>query len=73
MDLNKLHNEITEEIAHGLHYLDNVEMIVGLKTAAEVQAAVEGGMDRYMNDPIFRRKVQTLVARVMTRVSAAAE
>ena len=70
MNLRKLHEEITIEIANGLHYMEQSNYIDSLMTAAEVRAAVEGGVERYYTDPRFAAKVKKLVAGVMLRVSA---
>jgi hypothetical protein len=72
MNMRKLHDDITDVLARGLHYTENVEKVIAMRTAAEVTTAMEGGIDRYTNDPIFRVKVQTLVHQVMEVVRAAA-
>lgn len=73
MNLKRMHDDITLVIANGLHQFEHLEKIKNMTTAAEVNAAVEGGTERYLNgDPAFRAKVQMLVARVMVCVTDAA-
>ena len=62
MNYRKLHDDITEVVAKGLHYLENYERTSGLKTAAEVTESVDGGLKRFMVDPVYHAKVQMLVA-----------
>lgn len=68
MNLKRLNDDITLTVASGLHQYENLEKIKNMGTAAEVTAAVEGGTQRYLDDPAFRAKVQMLVARIMACV-----
>lgn len=65
MDYRKLNDQITEVVAQGLHYAENIERINTMKTATEVSSEINGGMDRYMKDHIYHAKVQSLVAILM--------
>lgn len=68
MNYRKLHDDITEVVAEGLYYIENYERIRGMKTAAEVNESVDGGLKRYMVDPVYHAKVQMLVAHLTSVV-----
>ncbi len=70
MNLKHLNNDITDVLARGLHNLENLDKVNAMRSAAEVNAALEGAIDRYLNDPFFHAKVVMLVAAVMERVSS---
>lgn len=72
MNLKRLNDDLTETIARSLHYLENQDEIFSMETSAEVRAAVEGGVERYLNEPAFAAKVKSLVAQVMICVQIAA-
>jgi hypothetical protein len=71
IDLRRLNYDITETVAKGLHYLENVEKVSHLKTAEEVSNAVDGGVERYMDDPIYHAKVQMLAHQIMRAIDSA--
>lgn len=68
MNLKRLNDDITLVLANGLHQYEHLEKIKNMTRADEINAAVEGGTQRYLNEPAFRVKVQMLVAQVMNRV-----
>lgn len=65
MDYRKINDQVTEEIAQVLHYIDNIDSISKLTSARDIGNIMSGGLDRYMQDLIFRAKVRMLVASVM--------
>lgn len=64
-DKRRLYNGLLDIVASTLRYFENVEKITALKTASEVIAASEGGVQRYKTEPIYRAKVDTMMARLM--------
>jgi hypothetical protein len=65
LNYRKLHDQITEAVAQGLQYSDNFEAINAMQTSTEVLFAIDEGIGRYMNDPIYNAKVKSLVVRLM--------
>jgi len=70
MDLQKVCTELTEVMAKQIHYLENINSINRLHHAYEVMEAVEGGIDRYKTDTMYKAKVDSTVAIVMEIIRA---
>lgn len=58
----KTYNEITTIVAQGLYYFLHNEKICSLKTAAEVNAAIDGWVRKYQNDIGFYAHVNSLTS-----------
>lgn len=65
LDYRLLRDKLTEVVAQGLHYTENIEKINTMKTAMEVSAAIDGGLARYRSDHIYYAKVQSFVAQLL--------
>jgi pentose-5-phosphate-3-epimerase len=61
---HKLQDDLTELFARSFHYFENFDKVAHLKTAAEVTEAIDGGIKRYMVDPVYAAKVNHMVAHV---------
>jgi len=62
-DCKRWSNEFTEIIANRLHCFEKQnELDLNTCTAKEITDAQEGWVSRYQNDPIFRAKVESIVA-----------
>lgn len=70
-DQHRLHDDITDVVIKWLHYCENNERISQLTTAEEVTESMAAGIKRFGSDPIFRAKVNMLVARLMGVIDAA--
>lgn len=66
-----LSRDLTEIVAQQLHYLEHIHGKAEFKTAAEVSEAVDGGLRRYATDYVFRAKVTSTVASIISVVDAA--
>ena len=64
MNYRKLHNEITDVVVEALQHFEHIDRKGVPQTFEEAQASIDGAVDRYRNDPIFRAKAQMLVARI---------
>ena len=64
MDYRKLSNEITEVVIEALQNFDHMDRKGQPLTFEETQASIDGAVNRYRNDPIFRAKAQMLVSRI---------
>jgi len=76
MDYRRLSDEIADLMVARLNYFDEMPKLGTLGTDYsfdEAQAAMDSGVDRYRNDPIFRAKAMSLVADVMVAVRRNAE
>lgn len=73
MDYRRLSDEIADLMVARLNYFDEMPKLGADYSFDEAQAAMNGGIDRYRNDPVFRAKVMSLVADVMVAVRRNAE
>lgn len=64
-DMRQLHDNILEVVAKQLHYFDNVEKLKSMISAEEMADALDGGIDRYLNDYVFRAKTRSLTTRLL--------
>lgn len=65
MNYLRLQDDVVGVVVRHLHYFDNYERCSSMKTAAEANGAIEGGIERYRNDPIFRAKAESMTAVLM--------
>ena len=68
MDYRILSDEITDLMVARLNYFDELPKLGGNYSFAEAKATMDGGIERYRNDPIFRAKVMSVVGDVMVAV-----
>jgi hypothetical protein len=64
MDYRKLSNEIVGVVVEALQHFDHIDQKGPPQTFEETQASIAGAVERYMNDRMFRAKVQMLVSRI---------
>lgn len=64
-DMRQLHDNILEVVTKQLHYFDNVEKLKSMVSAEEMADALDGGIDRYLNDYVFRAKTRSLTTRLL--------
>ncbi len=61
---------VLDVVVEWLHYDDNRESTFKMKTATEVQTAIEGGRARYKTDALFRARVQSFTAAVARAITS---
>lgn len=68
MNYKRLSDDMTEIVAEALQYFERMDGATGLMSFDDVTEATRGSIKRYQNDPCFRTKVQSLVARLTAAV-----
>lgn len=72
IDMEKLDDVFTRQIASALHLFDNQDKINVLTCSAQDIIDLQGGyIERYRNDVLFNMKVKSLTARLISSVSEA--
>ena len=69
MDYKYLQDKIVEIVAHRLNYYDLTDDGIAQRTFDEVAASLDGALDRYRNDPVFRSKTISLSCGLMQGIT----
>ena len=65
MNYQLLRDDIIGVLARQIHYFDGFDRISSLKASSEVIESVQGGVDRFMSDPYFRARVESITFGLM--------